>query len=211
MKNRTKLLVLMAVLVLLSACDGREVMKTGQIRLELVVYNDPDGNLYDSFQLPISTLWFVDNIFLEQVSRLTPDIRVPAYALIRDSVFAPMDNWNSSQAILKFYPLKQKRFGAAFLNISVPCFDNREQLNDTVLSGMFLKRFQIVTPEEYSVFYLHPTDTVIPYSLSRQFDKEYDGIVVRIDTYERKRDRFLSLRMTYQEGVPQRYLQILKR
>jgi len=211
MKNKITLLILMAVLVLLSGCDRRKVMKTGQIRLELVVYNDPDGNLYDSFQLPISTLWFVDDIFLEQVPRLTPDIPVPAYAFIRDSLYAPMDNWNSSEAVLQFNPLRQKHFGAAFLNRAVPGFDNREQLNDTVLSGMFLKRFQIVTPEEYSVFYLHPTDTVIPYSLSRQFEQEYEGIVVRIDTYERKRDRFLSLRMTYQEGVPQRYLQILTR
>lgn len=186
-------------------------MKAGQIRLELVVYNDPDGNLYDSFQFPISTLWFVDDTFLEQVPRLTPDIPVPAYALIRDSVFAPMDNWNSSVVVLPFYPLREKHFGAAFLNTSVPCFDKRQQLNDTVLSGLFLKRFQIVTPEEYSVFYLHPTDTVIPYSLSPQFEHEYEGIVVRIDTYERKRGRFLSLRMKYQEGVPARYLQILKR
>jgi len=211
MKNRISLLMLMALIVLLSACDRRKVMKAGQIRLELVVYNDPGMNLYDSFQLPISTLWFVDDIFLEQVPRLTPDIPVPAYALIRDSVFSPMDNWNSSVAVLQFYPLREKHFGAAFMNRAVPGFDSREQLNDTVLSGMFLKRFQIVTPEEYSVFYLHPTDTVIPYSLSRQFEQEYEGIVVRIDTYERKRDRFLSLRMKYQEGVPQRYLQILKK
>jgi len=201
----------MALLILLSACDHPIVMKEGQISLNLVVYNDPGGNLYDSFQLPISALWFVGDRFLEQTPRLTSEISVPSYALIKDSVFAPMDNWRNSREDLRFFPLSKKGFGANFLNLKVAGFETRKQLADTVLLGIFLHRFQIITSEEYSVFYLHPTDTLIPYSLSRQFDQEYGGIVVRIDTYERKRDRFLSLRMHYREGIPARYRQRLKR
>jgi len=208
MKNQIKLLL--GLVFVLSACQQHKILKTGQIQLELVVYNDPGGNLYDSFKLPLSTLYFTGNVFLEQVPQLSPDLKLPSYALIQDQSYIPLKRLSDLHNRAEFYPLDQKNFGAAFISQEVPAYMNHRQLKDTVLNGQYLRRFEITTPEEYSVFYLHPTDTVLPYSLCRQFETDYPGIVTRIDTYQRQQDRFLSLRMSYREGIPQRFATYLK-
>lgn len=208
MKNQ--IFLLLGMVVMLTACQQRKVMKAGQIHMELVVYNDPAGNLYDSFQLPISTLYFAGTVFLEQVPQLSAEVKLPAYALIKNQTYTPLNRLSDLEHLVESYPLDQKNFGAVFINQEVTAYANHGQLSDTTLNGQYLQRFEIITPEEYSVFYLHPTDTVLPYSLCRQFETDYSGIITRIDTYQRKQDRFLSLRMRYREGIPLRFVSYLK-
>lgn len=210
MKNQFT--ILLGLFFVLLACQQRKVLKSGQIQLDLVVYDDPGGNLYDSFKLPISTLYFEGDVFLEQVPKLKTDLELPAYALIQEQSYIPVQRLSDLHDEVKLYPLGQKNFGAAFVFPEVPNYTDHRQLNDTIFDGQYLQRFEIVTVEEYSIFYLHPTDTVLPYSLCRQFEKDYSGIITRIDTYQRQQDRFLSLRLKYKGGpIPLRFANCFKK
>lgn len=191
------------LLILLLGCNGKTKMKSGSIRLEVFVYNDPSGNLYDSYRLPISTLYFLNDRFIEQVPVASDTAEFPPFAYIREGMFAPLNTLNEKKEPLNFYPLSEKNFGAVFLDMPVPNYDKRTELPDTSLNGYHYKRFRVVSQEEYSVFYIHQTDTILPFSLGPQVEKDYSGILNRIDTYEIKNDRFISLRMHVSKGIPE--------
>ncbi|WP_423128521.1 hypothetical protein [Gaoshiqia sp. Z1-71] len=185
-------------------------MKSGCIKLEVFVYNDPGGDLYDSYQLPISTLYFLDDEFIEQVPITNNTTGFPPFAYIRDRMFAPLNTLVKKKELLDFYPLSRKNFGAVFVNMPVPNYDIRRELPDTCFNGYNYKRIRVASNEEYSVFYIHQTDTILPFSLGYQVEKDYGGILNRIDTYEIKNDRFISLRMYVSKGIPEMVYSSLK-
>ncbi len=198
------------LLILLFGCKGKTKMKSGCVNLEVFVYSDPGGNLYDSYRLPISTLYFLDDEFIEQVPVVNDTAGLPPFAYIREGMFAPLSRLAEKKESLDFYPLSKKNFGAVFVNVAVPNYDKRVELPDTSFNGYHYKRFRVVSQEEYSVFYIHQTDTILPFSLGRQVEKDYVGILNRIDTYEIKNDRFISLRMYVSKGIPEMVYSSLK-
>jgi len=204
------LLIMVVAILALSACQKQKKMKAGQIRLTLLVYNDPKGNLFDSFKVPVSTLYFLDQDFLEVIPGRGSKGTGPLYALIRDSVFCPVKSLTAKDKTTEFYPVGEKPFGATFTNRKVPGYEGRNQLPDTLIGGLSFQRLEIRTSDDYSIYYVHPTDTVIPFSLAPQFDRDYQGILLRIDTYEFDRGRFLSLRMEFSEAMPHRFYTYLK-
>jgi len=198
------------LLPLLLGCGSETKMKAGCIKLEVFVYNDPGGNPYDSYRLMVSTLYFLDDEFIEQVPVVSDTTGIPPFAYIREGKFVPLNGLAEKKELLTFYPLSEKHFGAVFVDTPVPFYDKREELPDTSFNGYNYRRVRIVSQEDYSVFYIHQTDTVLPFSLSPRFDMDYHGILNRIDTYEIKKDRFISLRMQVSRGIPELVYSTLK-
>ncbi|MFV0591546.1 MAG: hypothetical protein ACK5M7_09190 [Draconibacterium sp.] len=190
-----KYFVIFLVLALFS-CNNRHYMKAGTISLMLYVYNDPDGNLYDSYEIPLSTLYFYNKRFIEKV----PDR--PGFTFIANDTYLNIHDLSGLGGDKSPVPLKNKSFGAVFTETVFPNYSNREIMADTVLNGLPFKRVRIVTEEDYSVFYIHKNDTVLPYSLSRQFDVDYRGILRRIDSYNYLSGKFYSLRMSFKPELP---------
>jgi len=74
-------------------------------------------------------------------------------------------------------------------------FDYRKDLNDTILFKKEYKRFRIITPENYTTYYVHPTDTLLPYTLYKKEGDKYGGRIERIDLYNKQNDVFISLQL----------------
>ncbi|MBW8323698.1 MAG: hypothetical protein K0M50_02935 [Prolixibacteraceae bacterium] len=203
------LLIFTAILLIpfFFSCRSKHRMKAGKIDLEVIVYHDPGGDLNNSNKLPVSTIYFLDNEIFEKVPILD-SLSIPLIYYIKDKNFYQTNTENYE--LSKPLPLSQKKTGAMFIEKQVPEFETRVNMNDTTMNGVFFKRAKIVTPSEYSVFYIHPCDSIIPYSLSKEFDKEYKGILKRIDTYDRVNDRFISLRLNYTNGLPQNVFEMFK-
>ena len=89
----------------------------------------------------------------------------------------------------------QKKSGAIFTKDPILNYRNRRKLSDTILFKKNYKRFEINSPWNYTRYYIYPTDTILPYSLYKEIGKEYHGRIERIDSYDKKKDIFVSLQM----------------
>jgi len=195
--------IILVLLILVSGCRDKIRMQSGSIKLEVFVYNDPGENLQNSYRLPLSTLYFLDDHFIEQVPDMSDTTGFPPFAYIREGMFAPLNGLTENERPLSFHPLSKKNFGAVFVNMPVPNYDNRVELPDTSFNGYNYRRIRIRSKADYSVFYIHQTDSILPFSLAPQVEEDYGGILNRIDTYEIANDRFISLRMYVSKGIPE--------
>ena len=57
------------------------------------------------------------------------------------------------------------------------------------------KSKKVKTPTTFSMYYIYPTDTILPFSISEKAEKDYAGRIERIDTYDYKEDMFVSLQL----------------
>ncbi len=179
-------------------------MKAGTISLMLYVYNDPDDNLYDSYEIPVSDLYFYGDRIVEKVPEM------PGFVLISDDTYSVVRDLSNLDDVVSTGSLINKSFGAAFVDTIFPNYTNRIDLADTVFYGLSYKRVRIITEEDYSIFYINATDTVLPYSLSKQFDVDYEGILSRIDSYNYHSGKFYSLRMSFRPELPKTIYETLK-
>lgn len=205
-----KTLFLLLVSFVLFSCDNRVKRNTGKISLEIFVYNQPSKNIYDAVRIPISKMYFKDDNFIEVLPNFENDNKQIPFAFISGDKFARFNNLNKINDIQKFYSLAKKNFGVKFINDSIKNYSSKKILADTSFNGYNYKRVAIATKEDYTVFYIHQTDTILPFSLSNQFDKDFHGILNRVDTYEIKKDRFTSLRMTISDTIPATFFNALK-
>lgn len=209
MKNLILFTLLCSTIIV--ACNNRPVKKAGKIDVQLLVYTDPQNDPYNMFMLPLASIYFDKNNLLEVIPNNENTIPSnESYALIRNDKFLDFTDINSIAKVVPSKPLKNKNIGVRFLNDSIPFYDKRENLSDTVMNGYKYKRARIVSDSVYTVFYIHQTDTLLPYSLSKQFDTDYHGVLNRVDTYEKFHDRFTSLRLTVNDTIPQKFYNALK-
>lgn len=205
-----KTLCLILISFALFSCDNKVKKNMGKISLEIFVYNQPSKNIYDAVRIPISEMYFQNENFIEVLPNIENDNKHIPFAFISGDKFAPFNNLDKINDIKKFYNLATKNFGVKFINDSIKNYSSRKILTDTSFNGYNYKRVSIATKEDYTVFYIHQTDTILPFSLSSQFDKDFKGILNRVDTYEIKKDRFTSLRMTVSDTIPQNFFNALK-
>lgn len=198
-----KYFLLFLFLVVLS-CNSKQYMKAGTISLMLYVYNDPDDNLFDSYEITVSDLYFYGNRFIEKVPE------TPGFVLISDGTYSVVRDLSNLDDVVSTGSLINKSFGAAFIDTIFPNYTNRIDLTDTVINGLSYKRVRIITEEDYSIFYINETDTVLPYSLSKQFDIDYEGILSRIDSYDYHSGKFYSLRMSFRPELPESIYETFK-
>src|SRR5690606_14780338 len=135
---------------------------------------------------------------------------VKRFALIENGKAAFSNSLDQLLASKEIKEISDKKYGALFTPPPVPDYDKREAIADTAFGGYNYKRIRIVTDSAYSVFYIHKTDTLMPFSLAPQIDKDYKGVLNRIDTYDKVNDRFVSLRMTVTDTIPQSIYSIIK-
>jgi len=177
--------------------------------MDIIVYNDPKNDLYNSFIQPLGTLYFKGDKMIELASEGLDTLEYVPYYYISSQGYSPLDSLSEINNIKRFYPLKEKQRGVKFLLDSVPNYSKKVNLTDTSFDGYHYKRVKISNENIYQVFYIHQTDTILPYSLAWQFDKDYNGILNRIDTYEKDEDRFTTIKLSVSDTIPSNIYQHL--
>lgn len=198
-----KNILLFVIPLFLTSCDKSIKSEKGAVDIISNIYFHASKGLEDHKQFHISKI----NYFNDDIIELVPNIQEPelidSVFYIRDSVFyKPYDYENARSIIFKEEQVTgspksiyKKRFGAVWVNIPIFDYDKRKDIADTILydNKKNYKRFEINTPENYSVYYVHPTDTIMPYSLNPIADKAYKGRLERIDSYDKKKDLFSTI------------------
>ena len=192
------------MLLLFVSCEKDRKIRSekGGIDILTNIYYNASKGLEDHQQIMISKINYENSDIVE----LVPNIQIPemidSVYYIRDSVYFNAGNLMDAKSLVFKEKLQtevpkdlfKKKFGAVWVNIPIFDYDKRKNLADTVLYGKKeFRRFQIATKENYSIFYIAKTDTILPYSLNPIADRDYFGRLERIDSYDKKRDLFSTV------------------
>lgn len=194
----------MVIFSLFVSCnkDSKIRSEKGGIDVITNIYYNASKGLNDHQQIIISKINYWDSDIIELVPNIhLPEITDRVY-YIRDSVYFDVGNKMDEKAfVFKEKQLSDirknlfnKKSGAVWINIPIYGYENRKNLTDTILyNRKAFKRFQIASKENFSIFYINKTDTILPYSLNPIADRDYGGRLERIDSYDKKRDLFTTV------------------
>lgn len=184
----------------LFSCEKEEIRsKKGGIDIISNFYFNASKNLDDVKNIYISKINYEDDKIIE----LVPNIDFPEFIdktfFIKDTLFYEIEEENQFIfSLLKNKHSKsifEKEKGAVFSKSTLPFFEKRKNLTDTTLLNKKYKRFEINNKENYAVFYVYETDTILPYSIYKEEAKKYKGRIERIDSYNKEKDIFISLQL----------------
>ena len=200
MKRKSIFVCSMLELVLLS-CHKEIKSEKGGIDMISNVYFDASKGLDRMQNFHLSKMNYSGDTLIELVPDLTfPEINKEMY-YIKDSLCYSLGT-ESGNIILSDVSDKQKaslvwnkKEGAIFSKEEIPNYKNRRNLSDTLLFNKKYKRFEINSPWTYTRFYIYPTDTILPYSIYKHAEHDYNGRLERIDSYNKKSDVFVSLQL----------------
>lgn len=199
MKLKFIFLFFIFFLVLIS-CRKEIKSEKGGIDIISNVYFDASKGLSKMQSFHLSRMNYSGELMIELVPDLEfPEITTASY-FIRDSVFYDLNN-NTSTVLSELHKKKKptsvyaKTIGAVFTKDPLLNYRNRRKLSDTVLFKKNYKRFEINSPWNYTRYYIYPTDTILPYSLYKEAEKDYQGRIERIDSYDKKKDIFVTLQL----------------
>ena len=188
------------LLFVLISCHKEIKAEKGGIDLISNVYFGASKGLNKMQNFHISRLNYQNDSIIELVPDLEfPEITTASY-FIRDSVFYDLNN-NTSTVLSELQKKKKptsvytKTIGAVFTKDPLLNYRNRRKLSDTILFKKKYKRFEINSPWNYTRYYIYPTDTILPYSLYKEAEKDYQGRIERIDSYDKKKDIFVTLQL----------------
>ena len=193
--------ILSILTIFLISCHKEIKSEKGGIDIISNVYFDASKGLNKMQNFHVSKLNYQNDSIIE----LIPDLEFPemmkATYFIKDSIFYNLENDNVSAVLSEIQKKQkpnlvyQKKSGAIFTKDPILNYRNRRKLSDTILFKKNYKRFEINSPWNYTRYYIYPTDTILPYSLYKEIGKEYHGRIERIDSYDKKKDIFVSLQM----------------
>ena len=193
--------ILSILTIFLISCHKEIKSEKGGIDIISNVYFDASKGLNKMQNFHVSKLNYQNDSIIE----LIPDLEFPemttATYFIKDSVFYNLENDNVSAVLSEIQKKQkpnlvyQKKSGAIFTKDPILNYRNRRKLSDTILFKKNYKRFEINSPWNYTRYYIYPTDTILPYSLYKEIGKEYHGRIERIDSYDKKKDIFVSLQL----------------
>lgn len=201
MKN---ILLLLLSLLMFSCNQKDKLIKSEKGAIDIIsnIYFDASKGLENNKQFHISKINYIGDDIVE----IVPNIEIPDFTdsiyYIKDTLFysagmaeeAKTFIFKEHQLVGDPKSIYDKKHGAVWVNIPIFDYEKRKDIADTTLySNKHYKRFEINTEDNYSVFYIHPTDTIIPYSLNPLAEKEYKGRIERIDSYDKKRDLFSTM------------------
>lgn len=185
---------------MLISCRKEIKSEKGGIDIISNVYFDASKGLSKMQSFHLSRMNYSGELMIELVPDLEfPEITTASY-FIRDSVFYDLNN-NTSTVLSEMQKKKKptsvyaKTIGAVFTKDPLLNYRNRRKLSDTVLFKKNYKRFEINSPWNYTRYYIYPTDTILPYSLYKEAEKDYQGRIERIDSYDKKKDIFVTLQL----------------
>lgn len=195
--------MLQGILFLIS-CKNEIKSDKGSIDIISNVYFDASKNLDNVQTFHVSRLNYKNDTILEFVPDLTEPGIINATYFIKDSLYYELPN---AQQLITEVIKKQKAknvykkiSGAIFTKDWIPNYAHRKNLSDTILFKKKYLRFEIDSKESYTRYYVNKTDTILPYSLYKQADLDYKGRIERIDSYNKKRDIFVTLQL-----IPKNY------
>ncbi|HAY3557023.1 hypothetical protein [Elizabethkingia anophelis] len=201
-KSITTILPVILFISALVSCNKTIKSEKGGIDIISNVYFNASKNLEKMQNFHVSRLNYSGDSIIE----LVPDLQVPgitnAVYFIQDSLYYDLGQQSTGNIIIseikkaqKGQSIFDKKAGAIFTKEWVPNYMHRKNISDTVLFGKTYKRFEINAPESFTRYYVYPTDTILPYSLYKQADKDYKGRIERIDSYNKKKDIFVTLQL----------------
>lgn len=187
----------------MSSCqNGKKIpSEKGGIDLISNVYFDASKGLDKVQSFHVSKINYSGDTIIELVSDVSfPEINKEIH-YIHDTLYYALDGENESVVLSeiskKQNPLSlwNKKEGAIFSNEEIPNYRRRINLPDTVLFQKKYKRFEINSPWSYTRFYIYQTDTILPYSLYKHAENDYEGRLERIDSYNKEDDVFVTLQL----------------
>ncbi|HFK5512610.1 TPA: hypothetical protein ACGZ9U_003555 [Elizabethkingia anophelis] len=185
-----------------TSCNKNIKSKKGGIDIVSNVYFNASKNLDKVQNFHVSKINYSGDSLIE----LVPDLEIPGITnsvyFIKDTLYYNLGNENPQNTIISDLIKKQQRHsiynkkeGAIFTKDLVPNYSHRKNISDTILFGKTYKRFEINSPESYTRYYIYQTDTILPYSIYKHADKDYSGRIERIDSYNKKKDVFVSMQL----------------
>lgn len=205
---------------LLFSCKKQKekiISEKGAIDIVSNIYFNASTGLDDVKQFHVSRINYIGNDIIEFV----PNIEIPeiidSVFYIRDSIYYnagtlfEAERFIFLENVLTAEPksIYKKQYGAVWINFPIIDYEKRIDIADTVLYGnRAFKRFQINTPDYYSVFYIHPNDTLLPYSLNRIAENDYGGRLERIDNYDKNKDLFSTMWLIPRNNLDEEALRI---
>lgn len=200
--NKLLLLPNLFFLFFINSCNKEIKSEKGSIDIISNVYFDASKTLNKVQNFHLSKINYSGDTIIELVPDPSfPEIIEKIY-YVNDSVCYSLPITNNSsidlsglQTTKKYIPVKDKKEGALFSNEAIPNYQNRKNMTDTILFKRNYKRFEVNSPWSYTRFYIFPTDTILPYSIYKHAEMDYHGRLERIDSYNKKKDVFMSLQL----------------
>lgn len=200
MKN---LLILPYILLLfvMHACKKEIKPEKGGIDVISNVYFDASKGLEKMQNFHLSKMNYSGDSIIEIVPDLYfPEVNKQIF-YIKDSLYYSLGTDESNDIFISEVlknegtGVAKKKEGALFSREWIPNYNNRRDLNDTILFKKKYKRFEVNSPWNYTRFYVFETDTILPYSLYKHAEIDYHGRLERIDSYNKKTDVFVTLQI----------------
>lgn len=200
MRNLIFILILSTLSI---SCKDKKIKKDkGSIDIVATIYRNASKTLEDNRTLIVSKLNYKNDTIIE----LIPDVDFPEQInnvyFIVDSMFTDIGDISSARKInLKNLTgklnssVKEKQAGAMFSDLEHTNWDYINKLTDTILFKKTYMRFQIISPENYTRFYLYKTDTILPYQIYPKSAEKFNSRIERIDTYDKVNDIFISMQL----------------
>ncbi|WP_210150707.1 hypothetical protein [Chryseobacterium scophthalmum] len=189
------------LLFVLHACKKEIKPEKGGIDVISNVYFDASKGLEKMQSFHLSMMNYSGDTIIE----IVPDFNFPEINkqifYIKDSLYYSLRTDKSNEVFIsevvknKGSDIANKKEGAQFSKEWIPNYNNRKNLNDTILFKKNYKRFEINSPWSYTRFYVFETDTILPYSLYKHAEIDYHGRLERIDSYNKKTDVFVTLQI----------------
>lgn len=174
--------------------------EVGTIDINAMVYENADAGLTDIHPLKISRMYYMKNMILEEID----DNGTLKYSLFNNKFYTPYTSDLDSIDYLQGKDIEFKNIGAVPLGDSIPNYENRVLMNDTILDDISYRRFAVRNPNEYTVFYVQD-NLKIPYSFNRVAEHDYKGTISRIDSYKIREDVFISITLKTEKKIQKTY------
>jgi hypothetical protein len=199
-----KAIFLFSALVFFS-CGKKEKVKVkaekGGIDIVSNVYFNASKGLNDMKTVVVSKLNYKGDTIVELVPNIDVSDFIDHIYIIKDSLAFSINEESTQQIMfsnlpnMPSIPVNKKEQGAIFRLNYIPHFNERYDINDTILFKKEYKRFSVTDNENLTMYYVHPTDTILPYAIYPYAGDIYGGRVERVDMYNRKKDIFISVQL----------------
>lgn len=192
---------LLFLLALLTSCNKEIKKEKGSIDIFSNVYYNASQGLDNYKQFYISRMDYRNDTIIEFVPQIDYPAIIDRVSFIKnDSFYSPVpyeeikENPFGKLTKGKMRSVYKKEFGSKWVDFPIFDYDKRKEMSDTILYGKDeYKRFKTIEDKVLTIFYVRKTDTILPYSLNKIADKDYEGRLERIDSYDKKKDIFVTL------------------
>lgn len=173
----------------------------GAFKIDATIYEDADLGISNVIEVELTKVYYKNNLMLEECKT---DAQTTNYSLLSNKKYSGYFNSLDSLTFASKLPIEDKKNGLVYFADSLPNYKEKIVMNDTILDEVKFKRFAINTDAEYSVFYVAKKIN-LPYSFNEIVERDYEGTILRIDSYNRVNDRFTTLKLVPSDTIPKKF------